>query len=59
MSIGKIPFAQRHGIEIGKPIYDDFPQPAKVALSFVLREIVDRSYIRSESNKIRLGGFNH
>jgi hypothetical protein len=46
-----ITFEQRFGILSGKPIINDFPQPAKVALSYIIQDLVNRKFIFEGQNQ--------
>lgn len=42
----KIPFTQRLGIEQSKPIDNEFPSSGRVALVYLLQDLVSRNYVR-------------
>jgi hypothetical protein len=43
--MSKIPFAQRFGPGQSKPIDNDFPKTARVALAYLLQDLVHREYV--------------
>lgn len=49
--MNKVPISQRLGLENAKPIYDDFPESARVALGYLLADLVDRGYTISRANQ--------
>lgn len=40
-----VPFEQRLGLKVGKPISDDFPESARIAFIYLLEDLVRRNYI--------------
>jgi hypothetical protein len=45
--MNKLPFGQRFGFEQSKPIDDDFPESARVALAYLLDNLVHKGYVSS------------
>lgn len=43
--MSEIPFSQRFGLEQSKPMEDDFPQSARIALSHLVDDLRDRNYL--------------
>jgi len=45
-----IPFEQRFGLTDKKPIHDDFPESARVALVYLIEDLWSKNYIISNEN---------
>jgi hypothetical protein len=45
--MSEIPFIQRFGLAQSKPIDDDFPKSARIALAYLLWDLVEREYVES------------
>ncbi|MEK4356418.1 hypothetical protein NYE48_05055 [Paenibacillus sp. FSL M7-1455] len=43
--MNEVTFEQRFGLSSGKPIINDFPNSAKIALSYVIDDLINRKYI--------------
>jgi len=41
----EIPFSQRFGLKTGPPISNDFPNSARIALSFLIEDLVENAYV--------------
>lgn len=41
-----VPFKQRLGLKVENPISDDFPESARIALIYLLEDLVKRNYIQ-------------
>jgi hypothetical protein len=43
--MNEVTFEQRFGLASGKPVSNDFPRTAKIALSYIIEDLINRKYI--------------
>ncbi len=47
----KLPFKQRFGFDATKPIVKDFPETARIALCYLINDLIKREYLGDNKNK--------